>query len=233
MLYRLTKSKFVLGLQCEKALYLDVYKPQLAWFAPETLARFQRGRDFESKIKAGFAGGIDISRQLGKNIQRYPELTSNILNQEGEVTLFEAGFVYNEVLVLADVVHKDTDGNISVYEIKNSTSVKDVFRRDVCIQHYVIHNYLENKLDTSSNNCNLVSFCIIYNDGSDNGEYSELLPEAREAEPLIARQVAHFHEVLQGTEPRIPMDDHCSNPYDCPYRRYCEGRTEAQLELGF
>ena len=221
MLYRLTKSKFVLGLQCEKALYLDVYKPQLAYFPPETLARFRRGRDFEATIKALFPNGIDISRELGKNIQRYPELTASLLRQPGEVNLFEAGFVYNEVLVLADVVHKDADGNISIYEIKNSSSVKDVFRRDISIQHYVISHCVGS----------IISFSIIYNDGNDNPLYEELLDEAQEAEPLIARQVARFHDLLQGMEPTIGMGLHCTTPYDCPYRRYCEGKVSVQLEL--
>ena len=76
MLYRLTKSKFILGLQCEKALYLDIYKPQLAYHSPETLCRFRMGRDFEAKIKSQFDNGIDISQILRGNIQKYPELTS-------------------------------------------------------------------------------------------------------------------------------------------------------------
>lgn len=220
MNYRLTKSKFILGLQCEKALYLDVYKPNLAYFPPETLQRFRKGRDFEAKVKALFPNAIDVSQQLGRNIQRYPELTKQMLEQPGEVNLYEAGFVYNEVLVLADVVHKDADGNISVYEIKNSLSVKDVFRRDVSIQHYVI-----------SHCADISSFSIIYNDGEDNPVYEELLPEAQAAEPLIARQVERFKEVLQGMEPTMQTGEQCSTPYDCPYRRYCNKEVSTQLEL--
>lgn len=221
MIYRLTKSKFILGLQCEKALYLDVYKPQLAYFPPETLARFRKGRDFEARVKALFPNAVDISRLCGRNIQKYPELTAQILEQPGEVNIYEAGFVYNEVLVLADVVHKDADGNISIYEIKNSLSVKDVFRRDVSIQHYVISHCIDN----------LSSFPVIYNDGNDNPLYEELLPEAKEAVPLIAKQVERFKEVLQGMEPRVESGVHCTVPYDCPYRRYCEGKIATQLEL--
>lgn len=222
MIYRLTKSKFILGLQCEKALYLDVYKPNLAYYPPETLARFRKGRDFEAKVKALFPNAIDISRQQGWNIQRYPELTARMLEQPGEVNLYEAGFVYNEVLVLADIVHKDADGNISIYEVKNSLSVKDVFRRDVSIQHYVISHCLNN----------INSFTIIYNDGEDNPVYEELLPEAQEAEPLIVRQVERFKDILQGMEPQVETGTQCTVPYECPYARYCNGNVSAQLELG-
>ena len=222
MIYRLTKSKFILGLQCEKALYLDVYKPNLAYYPPETLVRFRKGRDFEAKVKALFPNAIDISQQLGRNIQRYPELTARILEQPGEVNLYEAGFVYNEVLVLADVVHKDANGTISIYEVKNSLSVKEVFRRDVSIQHYVISHCLNN----------IESFSIIYNDGEDNPVYEELLPEAQAAEPLIAKQVEQFKDVLQGMEPQVKTGTQCTVPYECPYRRYCNGNVSAQLELG-
>ena len=222
MLYRLTKSKFILGLQCEKALYLDVYKPQMAYFPPETLMRFRKGRDFEAMVKSLFPNAIDVSQHCGRNIQKYPEMTAQLLEQPGEVNICEAGFVYNEVLVLADVLHKDADGNVSIYEIKNSLSVKDVFRRDVSIQHYVINHCLKS----------IVSFSIIYNDGNDNPLYEELLPEARGAEPQIAKHVERFKEVLQGTEPQIETGEHCLSPYECPYSRYCSGKITKQLELG-
>ena len=221
MIYRLTKSKFIRGLQCEKALYLDVYKPQLAYYPPETLERFRKGRDFEAKVKSLFPNAIDVSRQLGRQIGKYPELTATLLAQSGEVNLYEAGFVHNEVLVLADVVHKDADGNIAVYEIKNSLSVKDVFRRDVNIQHYVISHCIEK----------LSSFSIIYNDGNDELLYEDLLDDARKAEPLIARQVERMKEVLQGMEPSAEPGEQCSAPYECPYLRYCSGKVATQLEL--
>lgn len=217
--YRLTKSKFILGQQCVKALYLDVYNPDLAYMPYETLVRFRKGRDFEQRVKETFEDGIDISKELGKNISRYPDLTANLLKIPGEVTLFEAGFIFNEVLVLADVVHKSSDGDVSVYEIKNSDSVKEVFRRDVCLQHYVINNCIDN----------LTSFCVIHNDGNGGTMKEELLSEAREAEPLIAKQVEEFKEVLQGFEPDIAMDDHCLTPYECPYRRYCQ-KIKASLD---
>lgn len=233
MLYRLTKSKFIMGLQCEKALYLEIYKPQLAYHSPETLTRFRKGRTFESKIKSMFPGGLDISMELHGAVQRYPELTARMLCEPGAVTLFEAGFLYNEVLVLADVVQKGADGTIKIFEIKNSLSVKEVLRNDVCLQHYVIGNSLTQLSENSSNPLVLKSFDIIYNDGNDQPLYEELLDEARAAEPLIAKQVAHFKEMLQGMEPAVATGSQCHMPYECPYQRYCEGKTTAQTDLTF
>ena len=233
MRYRLTKSKFIMGLQCEKALYLDIYKSQLAFHSQETLARFRKGRHFESKIKSMFPGGIDISMELRGAVQRYPELTARMLCEPGAVTLFEAGFQYNEVLVLADVVQKAVDGTIKIFEIKNSQTIKEVIRHDVCLQHYVIGNSLPQLSEKSDKALVLKSFDIIYNDGNDQPLYEELLSEAKAAEPLIARQVAHFKEMLQGMEPNVTTGSHCHLPYECPYQRYCEGKATAQTDLSF
>ena len=132
-------------------MYLDVYQPNLAYFPPETIKKFREGRNFEAKIKSLFPNAIDISKQLGRQINKYPELTLQILNQEGEINLYEAGFVFNEVLVLADLVHKSSNGEVSVYEIKNSLSVKDVFLNDLNLQQYVIRHCVKN----------LVSFSLV------------------------------------------------------------------------
>ena len=226
MQYRLTKSKFIMGLQCEKALYLDTYKPQLAHYPPEQLRRFRQGREFEALIKERFEGGIDISQRLGRNVKDYPELTAGLLQTEGEVTLFEAGFVFNEVLVLADVVHKEDDGTLSVFEIKNSFAVKEVFRRDVCLQHYVIAGGIK-----EMPGLHLDRFDIIYNDGKYNPAYEEMLPRAKEAEHTIARQVERLKGVLQGSEPDISVGNQCKQPYNCPFLNYCQGKVGGQLEL--
>lgn len=209
--YQLTKSKFILGLQCEKALYLSVYQPKLAYYPPETLAKFRGGREFESKIKSLFHDGVDVSKALGMRMSQYPEYTRELLSQPGEINIYEGGFLYNGVLVLADVVHKDSEGHISIYEIKNSLSMNDVFVRDVSIQHYVISHCIE-----------IAQFSVVYNDGNDNPVYEELLGRAQEAEQEIAEQVERMKTMLEGFVPERAMGEHCHTPYDCPFLRYCK-----------
>ena len=124
-----------------------------------------------------------------------------------EINLYEAGFVFNEVLVLADVVHKSSNGEVSVYEIKNSLSVKDVFLNDLNLQQYVIRHCVKN----------LVSFSLVYNDGNDSPIYEDKLKEAQDAENQIAEQVERMKDVIQGFEPDIKPGEHCSKPYDCVF----------------
>lgn len=223
MKHLLSKSKYIRGLQCERALYLDVYRPELARISWETRQKFARGRGFESMYKATFTNGVDVSAELGYRVDLYPERTAALLSQEGEVVVFEAGFMYDEVLVLADVVQKTAEGRLIIHEVKNGTSVSETFRRDVAVQHYVISHCVE-RID---------EFSVVHNDGQDGFVVVNLLEEAEAAMLEIELNVRKFKEVIRGTEPRIEMGAQCDNPYECPYKSYCGGCVSAQLELGF
>ena len=174
MSHLLSKSKYIRGLQCDRALWLDVFNPRLARYTAEQMRRFDRGRDFEYAFKDTFPNGIDISAELKRNVDAYPELTAMYLDKEEEVDLFEAGFLYNDVLVLADVVHKNEDGTLDIYEVKSGTALSETYKRDAALQHYVISH------------CRSINkFCIVYNgvDGANrsngsfgsNGAYEDLL----------------------------------------------------------
>lgn len=221
MKHLLTKSKYIRGLQCEKALYLDVFRPELARISWETRQKFIRGRNFEATYKATFPTGIDISKRLAWKVDSYPELTRQLLQQEGEVVLFEAGFMYDSVLVLADVVRKSPDGRLYIHEVKNSTQVSETFRRDVAVQHYVISH------------CDfpIEEFSVVYNDGKGGFRKLDLLEDAQSALSEISVHVARFKEILSATEPQIEMGSQCDCPYECPYKSYCKGEMPAQLEI--
>lgn len=226
MAHILTKSKYIRGLQCEKAMYLDVYQPRLARYSAETLQKFRGGRDFERTFKATFPDGIDVSARLRAQVEKYPQLTTELLLQEGEAALFEAGFCYNEVLVLADVVHKAADGTLTIYEVKNGTAVSETFRRDVAIQHYVISHALQQLAAENlfAPPLHLEHFYVLYNDGADGFVREDQLDYAREQMEDIGQRVEHFKEVLHGPQPDIAPSDHCSQPYECPYSWYCSKR---------
>lgn len=228
VLYRLTKSKFIRGQQCPKALYLDVYRPEVGYYPAEVLQRFARGRSFEATVKAGFEGGIDIMQTSRGSMAQAVELTGQLLSQPSEVTLFEAAFVFDEVLVLADIVHKTAAGEVAVYEVKNANEVSDVLRNDVYLQHYVIAHALQEHTTMVLND-----FSLLYNDGDDHPLPLSLMGEAREALPRIEAQIQEFKALLQGTEPPIAMGPQCESPYLCPYQRYCSREPRGQQEMSF
>lgn len=211
--YLLTKSKYIRGLQCDRALWLDVYNPKLARYTAEQMRRFDHGREFEYAFKDTFPDGIDISAELKRNTDAYPIMTAQLLNQEEEVNLFEAGFLYNDVLVLADVVHRRPDGTLDIYEVKSGSTLSETYKRDAALQHYVIaHCWEVNK------------FCVVYNgmsDLSDNFKVVDLTDELAAQHSEIENNIALMKEILQHGEPATPTGKHCLEPYACPYQHYC------------
>lgn len=215
MAHILSKSKYIRGLQCDRALWLDVFNPRLARYTAEQMRRFDRGREFEYAFKDTFPNGIDISAELKRNVDAYPELTTMYLDKEEEVDLFEAGFLYDEVLVLADVVHKNGDGTLDIYEVKSGNVLSETYKRDAALQHYVISH------------CRKVrSFSVVYNgadgvNGSNGFNVVDLTEELAAQHDEIARNIAVMKEILSHGEPATPTGQHCLEPYACPYQHYC------------
>ena len=209
MSHLLSKSKYIRGLQCDRALWLDVFNPRLARYTAEQMHRFDRGREFEYAFKDTFPNGIDISAELKRNVDAYPELTSMYLDKEAEVDLFEAGFLYDDVLVLADVVRKNADGTLNIYEVKSGNVLTETYKRDAALQHYVISH------------CRSINkFCIVYN-GENRFDIIDLTEELEEHHDEIARNIAAMKEILSHGEPDTPTGQHCLEPYACPYQHYC------------
>lgn len=225
MTHLLSKSKYIRGLQCERALWLDVHEPRLARYTAEQMRRFDRGRDFEYAFKATFPDGIDLSAELKRNVDLYPARTAELLDlrpcSAAKTVLFEAGFQYDDVLVLADVVCQREDGSLDIYEVKSGTTLSDTYRRDAALQHYVISH------------CRRVnSFSIVYNglDGVNgaNGQGGpfaivDLTAELAAEGDRIAANIAEMKTIVRATaEPDTPTGQHCLTPYACPYQHHCQ-----------
>ena len=213
--YNFTKTSFVRGIQCRKLLYLDKYKKQLK--APpdaETLARFKTGRDFEAIFKSKFINGLDIS-----SLYKYPSLqrvqfTMDQLAQPVEVVLFEANILYADILVLTDVLRKNTDGSYDIFEVKHSDHVNSAIEWDLPIQYYVCKNALGNiRTFNLVNRKEETEFEFVITDMKETceGRLSE-----------VEAYLAEFREVLQGFEPKVPMGPQCEKPYKCDFQEYCK-----------
>jgi len=235
MTHLLSKSKYIRGLQCERALWLDVHEPRLARYTAEQMRRFDRGRDFEYAFKSRFPDGIDLSAELKRNVDLYPARTAELLDlrpgTDAKTVLFEAGFQYDDVLVLADVVQQREDGSLDIYEVKSGTTLSDTYRRDAALQHYVISH------------CRRIhSFSIVYNGAPascrpDAIEYADKMPALQDGRfaivdltaelaaegDRIATNIAGMKTIVLATaEPDTPTGQHCLTPYACPYQQHCQ-----------
>lgn len=210
MSHLLSKSKYIRGLQCDRALWLDVFNPRLARYTAEQMRRFDRGRDFEYAFKSQFPDGIDLSAELKRNVDAYPARTAELLDKGDGVALFEAGFLYDDVLVLADVVQQREDGTLDIYEVKSGTALSETYRRDAALQHYVISHC--RKINT---------FSIVYANPEGGFIKEELSAALQEQHREIEKNIAAMKDILRHGEPDTPTGQHCLEPYACPYQYYC------------
>src|SRR5687768_6234996 len=141
--YRLSKSKFLAGLQCDKRLFFDIHHPELA-AAPDaaTHAVPNMGSEVGEQARRRFPGGVLVEagyRRAREALARTAELVA-----DPEVpAIFEGAFQFDHVLVRVDILvrsgtREGGDTEWRLIEVKSSTKVKDVHFEDLAIQSYVV-----------------------------------------------------------------------------------------------
>jgi len=133
----LSKSLYTKGIQCLKALWLKKYKKEVLSPPDEAaLAVFERGNEVGELACKLFAPGKEVV--YSKDFSSMIETTEDYIEQ-GVQNIYEATFVYDGILVLVDILVIKEDG-VHIYEVKSSTSVKDIYIHDTSIQAYVLKN---------------------------------------------------------------------------------------------
>ena len=143
----LSKSTFIKGVQCEKALYLHKFNSELAdEISQQQQAVFQTGTNIGILAQELFPGGIDASP---KDYTKYFEsfkYTQQLID-EGVEIIYEAGFCFDYVMCFIDILVKE-NGKWHAYEVKSSTKVSETYIIDASLQYYIMKN---SGLDITSN----------------------------------------------------------------------------------
>lgn len=217
----LSKSTFIKGVQCEKALYLHKYNRELADdITPQQQAIFASGTNVGLLAQNLFRDGIDASP---KDYTQYFEsfkYTQELINKGVEV-IYEAGFLYENVMCFVDMLVKEHDG-WHAYEVKSSTKVTDTYVIDASLQYYVI----------KKSGLDLANISIIHIDNTyvryGNLDIKKLFNFVLLTESAIGNQkyikdkLSDLYNMLsQNSVPNIDIGPHCTFPYDCSFKGYC------------
>src|SRR4051812_37352664 len=140
---RLSKSKFLSGLQCHKRLYLEVHHPALAT-KPDaaTQAMFDMGTEVGELARSRFPGGILVAAGYRQTEAALAQ-TAALIEDLTVPAIFEGAFVHGGVLIRADILERvpTAEGQPHgwrLIEVKSSTKVKDVHLEDLAVQSDVI-----------------------------------------------------------------------------------------------
>jgi len=217
----LSKSLYTRAIQCSKSLWLKKYKPEVLT-PPDAAAQavFDTGNEVGDLACGLFPGGVEV--EFTREYDRMVEATARLL-EEGVRDIYEATFIYDGILVMVDVLHVEEDGSVTLYEVKSSTSVKEIYLHDVSIQYYVLTN-----LGFRVKSANVVHidssyvrreeleldklFCIV-----------DVTAEARALQGQIPQRLELFERYLADREhePDIDIGPHCNKPYECDAKHYC------------
>lgn len=218
----LSKSTYIKGLQCEKALYMQKKHPYLRdKLSIEQRAKFQRGTDVGVLAHEVFPGGIDMSPNAPSQFpKKAAETLANLSNPEVKV-MYEAVFQFNDTLIMLDILVRDGDQWLAV-EVKSSMRLSDTYYNDAALQYYVLHG------------CGvpLSDFRLMYlngdyvKDGSIDVQQlfkmESVMDYVVEREAFVAKNVERLKAVVAlPHSPVVNIGTQCHNPYPCDFQGHC------------
>ncbi len=214
---RLSKSRYVQGLQCHKLLWLRVHEPGAPELVvdPRLQAVFDRGHLVGEAARERFPGGVLVEGDYRDYTGRI-EKTRRAL-ADGAGCLFEAAFEADGVFVAVDVLERTKRGFV-LAEVKSTLEVKEPHLPDVAIQLHVLRRagLTVRRADVM----HLDRDCT-YPDLSNLFARENVTADATALLPSIPRELRRMERMLAGPCPAIEVGDQCTDPYPCPFIERC------------
>ena len=125
----LSKSQYLTGLQCPKALWLLKNSPHLKKDSSSITQQllFNEGREVEEVARELFPGGIEV-KYGEENLKNQVMETQELING-GVKTIYEGTFEYDDIIIKADLLQKG-EGGWNLYEIKSSSEYQ-IFKKTI------------------------------------------------------------------------------------------------------
>jgi hypothetical protein len=222
---RLSKSRIMSSLQCLKRVHLEVNRRELAHYSKATEAAFALGHEVGNLAIQLYGGssGVFVAYNGGSFAPALAQ-TNELMTSMFHLPVFEATLQHEGVLVREDVllpVENDRGNSWRVVEVKASTRVKPEHVHDCAVQAWV-HRGAGFPLEGIA--LAHVDNRFVY---AGDGDYGGLLIEhdlteqVEELLPAVPLWVDKAREAAEGPMPDVPVGQHCTSPYECPFINYC------------
>lgn len=215
----LSKSHYIKGLQCHKALWLHKYQPELKDEVSDSQqASFDSGTDVGVLAQHLFPGGVEVPYDgltYAEQTSRTQELIAG-----GTTTIYEATFSFDSIFIKVDILHLGTNG-WELYEVKASTSLKDVYLNDIAVQFFVLAGcginpskaalvHINNQYVRQGN----IEVEKLFTIRDVTGDVSSMQTE-------VIANIDAMRTMLHGEIPTIDIGPYCSDPYGCSFSGHC------------
>lgn len=215
--YTLSKSRYMKGLQCHKALWLVTHRPELREESEAATQAFAQGHKVGELAQDIFPGGVLIpfdDLTFDEQLQR-----TSLALAKAKV-IYEAAFMHNGVFVKADIIRK-VRGGWELYEVKGSSKVKDIYLDDTAVQYHVISGAGLTVTKAFVVHLN-TSYCRKGKlDLNKLFTCHEVTKEVLERQANVKKEITRQEKMLCGKKPDIGIGPWCSDPYECDFVCHC------------
>ena len=214
---RLSKSRFLTGVRCDKLLWWAVREPDAVELQPDKVLRdlFDQGHAVGELATTLFPGGVLIDLPHDAVEQRIEETREAIAGQAPAV--FEAAFLEHNTFVAVDILERQP-GGFHLIEVKATNSQKPGYIIDVAVQLHVlrragIHVTQASLMHLNSDFRNP--------DLGDRFCTTDVTTEAKKYDRAVATQLDKQMEALRGPLPDVSIGPQCHKPHACPFLERC------------
>ena len=219
---KISKSKFIAGVQCLKRLYLLVHAHELA-AQPDgsNQAIIDQGREVGLLARQLFPGGVEVDGSGG--LEAAVRTTRELVKNPDVPAIFEAAFEHNDVVVKTDILQRRKENLWRVVEVKSTANLKDHHSEDVAIQSYVLSHSglkLASVWLAHINRSYVLTGTTV--DPRQFFSFRNLTTRTQNLQPeLKLRLREQFHILAAPKPPDIPTGAHCINPVVCEFFYHC------------
>ena len=222
-IHRLSKSQYLKGLQCPKALWLYRHRPDLAPPISEKKQwLFDSGHEVGNLAQAYWEYGYlidDAYYEIDKAIESTNRAIADGQNVIFEATACSPDGAFSRIDILQRI---HSTRNWDLIEVKQSTGVKDYHLDDIALQRYAFaragYNVRRSVLmhlnrdyirmgELDPNQMFLLEDCTEWTQARMTGVKSHL--------------AALLDVVNQADQPSVPIGRHCRSPFECDYMDHC------------
>jgi hypothetical protein len=230
----LSKSKYLAGLQCPRRLRLTCHAPDLGAPPTEHLAALlDEGSEIGRRARDLFPDGVLVDEAAWRHGEATAR-TRQLLRDQNVGAIFEAAFEHAGVRVRVDVLERLGPRTWGLREVKQGTTVKDVYLDDVAVQRFVVEGA----------GVRLRSVEVVHVDrdyvrgpvGIDWQRFfrrADVTAETAARLPTVPGRVRTLRGVLeQPAAPAVEPGGHCFEPYGCPFWEHCTATKPADWVFG-